>query len=517
MTCLKLTAVSPLPKAPTLRAVLILTVLFALGLTSCMSTPVVESSGSAPAPSDPIAAVCDNMIAGPATPPAGAVVVDPAVDSDLTDKTQANPPETTFWLAPGTHTLGTDKFGQVIPKDGNTYLGAPGAVLDGRGKNMFAFTQQAAEVSVRYLTIQGFVAPHDQGVINHDSGNGWVIEHNTVEHNKGAAMMAGAHQVVRGNCLRNNGQYGVNAYQLGNGITDLAVVGNEIVGNNTDDWETRVPGCGCTGGIKFWSVDGAIVRDNWIHDNHGAGLWADMNNNSFLIEDNLIDGNDGEAIFYEASYNAVIRDNFIRENAVATGKQFAANGDTFPMAAIYLSEAGGESRIPARTDKIEVHDNVLYNNWSGITVWENADRFCNSPANPSGDCTRLVSDPQQCSEPAIASPPLYDDCRWKTQHVDIHDNRFVFDPGAVGCTNGLCGRMAILSNYGTYPNWSPYQGTVVQEAITFRQGNRWHDNSYVGPWTFIASDTSQVLDTAQWQASPYQQDRGSTFATEGAR
>ena len=30
--------------------------------------------------------------------------------------------------------------------------------------------------------------------------------------------------------------------------------------------------------------------------------------------------------------------------------------------------------------------------------------------------------------PAIAGEPLYADCRWKTQRVDIHDNTFAFDP-----------------------------------------------------------------------------------------
>ena len=47
--------------------------------------------------------------------------------------------------------------------------------------------------------------------------------------------------------------------------------------------------------MKFWSVDGADIRGNWIHDNRGPGMWADTNNNDFLIERNLIEGNDGSA------------------------------------------------------------------------------------------------------------------------------------------------------------------------------------------------------------------------------
>jgi hypothetical protein len=435
------------------------------------------------------AGVCDQQPASYPSAPDGTVLVDPAVDNDLSAKTRANPPGTTFWLKPGTHTLGTDQFGQVQPKDGDVYLGAPGAVLDGRGANNFAFTGQARDVAIRNLTVRGFAAPQDQGVVNHDSGDGWVIENDTIQHNKGAGLMAGARQQVLHNCLRDNGQYGMNAYQVGDGITGLVVADNEIVGNNTDDWENKNPGCGCSGGVKFWAVDGADIRGNWVHDNRGAGLWADTNNNDFLIENNVIENNDGEALFYEISYNLILRNNTIRGNDVVAGKAFAARGDNFPTAAVYLSESGGEPRIPARTDKADIYGNVFESNWSGITnptksrqtpssaepmprkpdsrdcgrignerhstLWENADRFCNSPANTSsGDCTRLVSPMSKCTQPGIASEPLYGDCRWKTQHVDVHDNTFRLSPGL--CTNGLCGRMAILSNYGTYPDWSPW-------------------------------------------------------------
>jgi hypothetical protein len=456
--------------------------------------------------------VCDNLSARYPWPPSGAVVVDPAVDDDLAAKTVANPPGTTFWLRPGRHTLGTGEFGQVIPRDGNIYLGAPGAVLDGRGINRYAFTQNAKNVTIRNLTVQGFVAPRDEGVVNHDSGDGWVIEDSAIQNNRGAGLMAGARQQVRHSCLRDNGQYGMNAYQAGDSIVGLVVENNEIVGNNTDGWEARIPGCGCTGGVKFWAVNGADIRSNWVHDNHGPGLWADTNNNDFLIENNMIEGNAGEALFYEISYNLIVRGNTFRKNAWVTGKAFADRGDNFPIAAVYLSEAGGDPRIPARTDKIDIYGNVFDNNWSGITAWENADRFCNSPGNTSSShCTKRLSSTGRCAQPGIATAPLYDDCRWKTQRVDVHGNRFLFDPASMGCTNGLCGRMALLSNYGTFPSWSPYQGTAVQEAITFRQDNHWRSNSYAGPWTFMPYDTGRTLNAAQWQAAPYGQDTCSTF------
>jgi hypothetical protein len=207
----------------------------------------------------------------------------------------------------------------------------------------------------------------------------------------------------------------------------------------------------------------------------------------------------------------VIRNNTIRRNNWVEGRDFADRGDNFPTATIYLSEAGGEPRVPARIDKIDLYGNNFEDNWSGITLWENADRFCNSPANTSsGTCTLVVSDPTRCARPGIATAPLYADCRWKTQRVDIHDNRFALNPEAIGC-HATCGRMGLLSNFGTYPDWSPYDGVLVQEAITFSQQNQWHDNAYFGPWTFMAYDTSRILDPTQWQLAPYGQDKGSTF------
>ena len=462
---------------------------------------------------DAVAVVCDRQVPGPAGVPAGAVVVDPAVDNDLAVKSENNPAGTTFWLAPGTHTLGRHEFGQVVPKNGNRYIGAPGAILDGRGLNRYAFVAKASDVAISHLTVRGFVAPVDEGVVNHDSGAGWIIEHNTIEENRGAALMAGDRQQVRANCLRRNGQYGLNAFGR-----ELVIEGNEIVGNHTDDLENKRGGCGCTGGAKFWDVDRADVRGNWEHDNRGPGLWADTNNNDFLVEGNVIEDNDGEAFIYETSYNLVLRNNMIRNNARVTGREFADRDDNFPVPAIYISESGGEPRVPARTDKIEIYGNTLVDNWSGITVWENADRFCNSPVNTStGYCTRLVDEIAECAEPSIAKPPLYGDCRWKSQRTDIHHNTFRYAPAVVGCSKGLAGRMAVLANWGTVPNWSPYQGPVIREAITFNQGNVWRENTYEGPWTFVAFETGRALDVSSWRGEPYRQDAGSTFSDASRR
>jgi hypothetical protein len=51
----------------------------------------------------------------------------------------------------------------------------------------------------------------------------------------------------------------------------------------------------------------------------------------------------------------------------------------------------------------------------------------------------------------------------------------------------------MFSNWGTYPSWSPYQGPVVENAITNTQNNHFVSNSYDGPWRMMFHDQSTVV------------------------
>ena len=105
-------------------------------------------------PTTPPAQICGNaqLLTGPAAPPAGAVVV-AAGNNGGVDFSRAG---TTYWFAPGLHTLGTSDFDQIIAGTNSTYVGGPGAILDGQNRNLYAFTQQATGVAVRFLTIRNF-------------------------------------------------------------------------------------------------------------------------------------------------------------------------------------------------------------------------------------------------------------------------------------------------------------------------------------------------------------------------
>jgi hypothetical protein len=495
-------------------------VIVALGLAGCSSgtSPASSGAGQVSPPAGSVSAamqVCGNksiLSGGPTAAPKGAVIIPAGNDSGTALAHQwTMKPNTTYWFAPGTHTLGTNQFDQIIPASGDTFVGAPGAILDGQHKNLYAFTQKASNVTVRYLTIQDFGAPGDnngQGVVNHDEGPGWHIDHITVQDSAGAGVMLGSNDVLAYSCLKDNGQYGFQ----GAG-SDLTVDHNEIVGNNTDNWEARQHDCGCSGGAKFWDVNGATITSNYVYDNLGPGLWADTDNRGFDIEHNYIADNQAEGLIYEISYNLRLVDNIFFRNALASGPQLGG----FPDSAVYISESGADSRVPGPYGgTFAITGNTFTDNWGGVVLYENADRYCGSAANSStGYCTLVdpsVATISKCSNPGlVATAPYYNDCRWKTQNVLISHNTFTFDPASIGsdCTPAkYCGFNGLFSDAGTF---SPYRGTVVENHITFDQDNHFVSNTYTGPWRFVIENQGQAVDWSTWRASPYHQDAGSTM------
>lgn len=489
------------------------------------ATPAEASPAEAPPtapPTAPPANVCGNaaVLNGPATMPKGAVMVPAGVNSDV-NFSAAN---TTFWFAPGVHTLGPGEFVNINPAAGDTYLGAPGAILDGQHQNDSAFDNTAAHVTIEYLTIRNFGTlggNQQQGVVNHDSGPYWTISHNTITGNAGAGVMLGSHDTLSWNCIENNQQYGFNAYSNAGEVRSLVLDHNEIAGNDTYNYEARQPGCGCSGGGKFWNVVGAKVTDNWILNNKSVGLWADSNNAGFEFAGNYFQNSQGVGLEYEISYNALIEYNTFVHNGVASGPQ----NNSFPTSAIYISESGSDSRVnTAYKTQFLIAHNDFVNNWSGIIIWENSNRFCGSPDNSStGYCTMVnpKATLTTCATPAtVAKQPYLSDCRWKAQNILVEDNSFTLDPASLGkgCTaKNDCGYNGVFSEYGSHPPWSPYQGDIVPTNITFHQNNQFRGNTYSGPWCFMAWELGTSVSFKQWQATAKPQSTAPTQFGQDAK
>jgi hypothetical protein len=486
---------------------------------------VRSQPAAAGAPTTPPAEICGNsgVLRGPATAPIGAVTVPAGNNSGLT----LNKPATTYWFAPGTHTLGFGQFSQIIPADKDSYIGAPGAIISGQGMNDFAFTQDATDVMIEYLTIKDFGRPggnNNQGVVNHDSGSNWTIEHNTIEDDAGAGVMLGSNDILKNNCITENGQYGFSSYTP-SGPKNITITHNEISYNDTYNWEEKDPGCGCSGGGKLWDTDGVTFTDNYLHNNENVGIWADTDNSGIDISDNFISDNYSEGVIYEISYNGLISDNTFIHNGVGSGPKIG----NFPTGAIYISESGSDSRVPGPYGNVfSITGNTFTDNWSGVVLWENSNRFCgpDSPDNAGSLCTLVdpsVASTKTCRMPQIAGNPLFTDCRWRTLNVSITDNEFTFTRTGVGngCSvlNG-CGFNAIFSIYGST---APYRGWIVPRNISDNQNNHFAYNSYTGPWLFMAVNQGIIVSPAQWTKGFvdtgdgsdivfHPQDAGSTFA-----
>ena len=297
-------------------------------------------TGGAPIDETPPAGPGETPDPAPAPPPSSPSAVQVAPGESIQAAVDAHPNGTSFVLKAGRHVRQS-----VRPKDGNAFLGEPGAVMDGENAVEFAFQPTANDVTIRGLKITNYDTPLQRGAIyagGHGApeSSGWVVENNEIANNAGGGIRLSNNMRVVNNHIHHNGQIGI----VGRGVNSL-VADNEISYNNTrgidPGWEA--------GGTKFVQSDGLVVRGNHVHHNDGPGLWTDFNNINIVYEDNLVENNTSTGIFHEISYSAVIRNNTVRNNGHQRGG--------------WLYGAG---ILVAHSSDVEVYGNVVENNFVGI-------------------------------------------------------------------------------------------------------------------------------------------------------
>jgi len=319
---------------------------FTLGSTTVAapSTTAVVSSTTT------TSAVVTTTAAGPVV--SGGVAVFPG--DSLQAVVDAYPAGTTFVIKAGVH-----RRQQVVPKGGDVFVGESGAVLTGEGVTEYAFgAKSVSNVTIRGLVIEKYAAPVNQAAIRTFGGaNNWTIEDNEIRYNLGSGIRSGGSGWrIIGNYLHHNQVYGV----TGTGMSGLVVEGNEIAFNN---YQGTAPGS--AGGSKWSYTHGLVVRDNYVHDNVGNGLWTDGHNDGVIYEGNLAVNNTASGIQHEASCSAVIRNNTAIGNAFHTGAWLGAG-----------------IRVALSPD-VEIYGNTVKNNANGITgVYahrDNPDTWCPGP------------------------------------------------------------------------------------------------------------------------------------------
>ena len=125
---------------------------------------------------------------------------------------------------------------------------------------------------------------------------------------------------MRNNYVHDNGELGI-ASGGENRFNNL-VEGNEVAFNN---YAGYAPGSQA-GGMKWLFNSHLTVRDNYVHDNYGPGIWIDTKNNDVLIEKNRVDDNDAEGVIVEASSDVVVRNDSISRNGFVSVSSLGASG-----------------------------------------------------------------------------------------------------------------------------------------------------------------------------------------------
>ena len=226
----------------------------------------------------------------------------------------------------------------------------------------------ARGVTVRGLVVEKAANEAQRAAIDNEGGGGWAIEDNEVRYNHGVGIR-GDSSTVRGNVVHHNGQLGLS----GHGDSSL-VEGNEIAWNNTAGYQCLWE----CGGTKWAETRGLVVRGNWSHDNHGPGMWTDINNVDVLYEDNVVTGNQGYGILHEISYRATIRGNVVRDTRPRDDTGFFGGGEIVvsasPDVEVYGNQVRGAVGIgilqqrrvdfpsplgPHEARNVYVHDNTV--------------------------------------------------------------------------------------------------------------------------------------------------------------
>jgi hypothetical protein len=394
-------------------------------------------------------------------------------------------------------------------------------------------------------------------------------------------MIAGANNILKSNCMTQNGQYGFQSTDVvgfsvdsvTGGPYNVTVENNEISYNDTCDLEGtidnpaaglhdynpvppryrnahcgHVTGDGNQGGFKLWATDGVTIKDNYIHHNWGAGGWADTNNANTTWTGNTITDNDAGGIDEEISYNFSITHNYLARNDIFDGL-----GNTqFPNPGIYVSESGSDTTfggVPACPEASCAHqgaypkqsvisDNTLVDNGGSIFLFQNSNRYCGDGSDPActlvrgRDSQRFTMSACRAHLPSsdidittyvgkqTGSPPenWYDGCMWRAENVTITHNRIDFNPAKLPyCNKTAWPACGAGGMFSEYGGPSGPGGWVVPTDITFFQNNHWSDNVYNGPSTFYAWNQGSGANPVSWADWTGRISRGDKCSSEGER
>jgi Right handed beta helix region len=228
----------------------------------------------------------------------------------------------------------------------------------------------AADVSVEYLDIS-----HDlhntTGTIF--TGTGWTVTHDDIHDGystpgNGVAIYGGDQGTIEYNCLSKMGDYGVNLFGS-NSRFDY----NEVYESNY----RPDPGCGCSGGGKWWgTLNADIVGNAFVDDSPGGGapIWLDNGNSGTLISGNYFYRSYGSAIISETGFDLDVTGNLFVDGGWGRGSGGCrSNCD----GAVNLNSSGGFTVPGSRYEnQVLISHNQFVDDWEGVDIWQAGSRSC---------------------------------------------------------------------------------------------------------------------------------------------
>ena len=228
----------------------------------------------------------------------------------------------------------------------------------------------AADVSVEYLDIS-----HDlhntTGTIY--TGTGWTITHNDIHDGYSTPGLRRRHlrwdqSTIEYNCLSKMGDYGVDL----SGSDDRFDYNEIYESNYKPD-----PGCGCSGGGKWWgTLNANIVGNAFVDDSPGGGIpvWLDNGNSGTLISGNYFYMSYGPAIDSETGFDLDVTGNLFVDGGWGMGSGGCGNNCD---GAVDLNSSGGFDVPDSRYEnQVLVSGNQFVDDWEGIDVWQGGGRSC---------------------------------------------------------------------------------------------------------------------------------------------
>ncbi len=233
------------------------------------------------------------------------------------------------------------------------------------------YNSDAGGVTVEYLDISDDLHS-TTGTLT--LGSGWTVAHNKIHDSyapgEGVAYYGGDESTIEYNCFSKMGIY------AGGGT------GTHTVFDYNEVYRTPMepdPGCGCSGGGKWWGTLNADIVDNaFIENGVGGGqpaVWLDNGNSGTLVSGNYFYHNVGTAFTNETGYNSDITDNlFQNDNWGTTG---SGCGNSNCAGDVILNSSGGFDVPGSRyNNQMIITGNQFINDWGGITIWESGLRNC---------------------------------------------------------------------------------------------------------------------------------------------